>query len=62
MEKTGKKPNIIMILADDQGPWAMHLSLIHISRSTAPDSSVAKGSLCGSFGIFVAKIKYFLQQ
>ena len=24
MEKTGKKPNIIMILADDQGPWAMH--------------------------------------
>ena len=23
MEKTGKKPNIIMILADDQGPWAM---------------------------------------
>jgi len=21
-----------------------------------------KGSLCGSFGIFVAKIKYFLQQ
>ena len=24
MEKTEKKPNIIMILADDQGPWAMH--------------------------------------
>ena len=22
----------------------------------------AKGSLCGSFGIFVAKIKYYLQQ
>ena len=30
--------------------------------STAPDSSAVKGSLCGSFGIFVAKIKYFLQQ
>ena len=22
----------------------------------------AKGSLCGSFGIFVAKLKYYLQQ
>ncbi|MFR4328516.1 MAG: hypothetical protein ACLT2Q_11765, partial [Lachnospiraceae bacterium] len=30
--------------------------------STAPDSSAVKGSLCGSFGIFVAKIKYYLRQ